>query len=165
MKRPVHKAVILTVGVVIVLIAGCSEQDASKSEVRKSRLIATQLKKQSEQLGKEVEEQKELLAKCLQEKKASEEQLQKSGDQTIERLNAQVKQLEEELEALKGSKRFKEWEKEIQKSIKDLSENAIRDLEEITKLREENEKLKTEIMELKKELEMHKGPTPLPHTD
>ncbi|MFZ0035428.1 MAG: hypothetical protein WAK60_10650 [Sedimentisphaerales bacterium] len=67
----VHKAVILTVGVVIVLIAGCSEQDTS-SEVRKSRLIAAQLKKQSEQLSMEVEKQKELLAKCLEEKKIAE---------------------------------------------------------------------------------------------
>jgi chromosome segregation ATPase len=178
------------VGVVIILIAGCGGQDTSKSEIKRGRLIAAkitaenrQLKKQSEQLKKELENQKELLARRLQEKKASEEHLQKSGEdrmknllkaateensklrQTTEELKAQVKQLEEELEKIKGSKKFKEWGKETQKNIQELSENAIRDFEEIAKLREENENLKTEITELKKELETRKGPTPLPHTD
>jgi uncharacterized lipoprotein NlpE involved in copper resistance len=107
MKRAVHKAAILTVCVVIVLIAGCSEQDASKSEVRKGRLIAAQLKKQSEQLSKEVEEQKELLAKCLEEKKIAEEQPQMDSLLTAA-------------------------------------------MEEGAKLRDENEKLKTEITKLKR---------------
>ena len=53
----------------------------------------------------------------------------------------------------------------MQKNIEELSENAIKDLEEIAKLREENENLKAEITELKKELETHKGPAPPPHTD
>jgi putative protein kinase ArgK-like GTPase of G3E family len=182
MKRQNQKAVILAVGVVIMLIGGCGGEDASKSEVKRGRLISAkiavenkQLKKGLERCEKELEEQKELLAKCLQEqkeslarclqeKKDSEEQLQKSSAQTIEGLKAKVKQLEEEINNLKDSKKFKEWE-ETQKSIKDLSEIVIRDLEEIAKLQEENENLKTEITELKKELETHKGPTPLPHTD
>jgi small-conductance mechanosensitive channel len=125
MKRAVYKAVILTVGVVIMLIAGCSEQNTSKSEVRKSRLIAAQLKKQSEQLSKEVEEQKELLAKCLEEKKIAEEQSQP------------------------------------QKSDKDRMDSLLTTvMEQGAKLREENEKLKTEIMELKgKKTGKHKGPS------
>jgi len=184
MKKAVQKISVLAVGVVIMLIAGCGEQ--SPSNTRRSRLIAyenRQLKEQLEQLGREIEEQKILLAKCLQEKEASEEQLQKSGKaqmenllrsvtkensklhQTVERLKAQVEQLKEELEKLRGSEILKEWEEEIQKSIKGLTENVIRDIEEIAKLREENTKLKMKIVELEKELEMHKGPTPLPHTD
>jgi uncharacterized lipoprotein NlpE involved in copper resistance len=114
MKRMVHKAVILTVGVVIVLIAGCSEQDASKSEVRKSRLIAAQLKKQSEQLSKEIEEQKELLAKCLEEKKIAE-----TGSQ--------------------------------QESVKEQMDSLLTAaMEQSAELRDENEKLKTEITKLKR---------------
>jgi cell division protein FtsB len=166
MKKPVHKAVILIVGVVIILIAGCGGQDISKSEIKRGRLIAAenrQLKKQSEQLMKELENQKELLAKRLPEEKATEENTKLR--QTIEKLKARVKQLEEEIEKLKSSKRFKELEEETQKSIEDISENALRDFEEIAKLREENENLKAGITELKKELEMRKGPTPLPHTD
>jgi carbonic anhydrase len=112
MKRAVHKAVILTVGIVIVLIAGCSEQDASKSEVRKSRLIAAQLKKQSEQLSKEVEKQKELLAKCLEEKKIAAQP---------------------------------------QESVKEQMDSLLTAaMEQSAKLREENEKLKMEIRELKR---------------
>jgi outer membrane murein-binding lipoprotein Lpp len=166
MKRPVYKAVILTAGVVIILIAGCSGQDASKSEIKRGRLIAAenkQLKKQSEQLRKELENQKELFAKRLPEEKATEENIKLR--QTIDRLNAQVEQLKEEVKDLKGSKKYKEWEEEMQKSIRDTSESIAKDLEEIGKLREENENLKMEITELKKELETHKGPTPLPHTD
>ena len=82
MRKQVYKAVILTVGVVIILIAGCSGQDTSRTEVKRGRLTAAenkQLKKQLEQLGKELEKQKELFAKCLQEQKDSEEQLQKSS--------------------------------------------------------------------------------------
>jgi chromosome segregation ATPase len=224
MKRPVYKAVILAVGVVILLIAGCGgqEQDVSKSEtIKRERLIAAenrQLRKQSEQLKKE----KELLAKRLQEEKASEEHLRKSGEermqnllkaateensklrQTIEGLKVQARQLEEELKKIKGSKKselkaateensklsqtikelkvrakqlegeleklrdsekFKKWQEETQKSIEELSEKAFKDFKEIAKLQEENENLKTEIMELKKELETYKGTTPLQQTE
>jgi hypothetical protein len=122
MKKQNRKAVILTVGVVIMLIGGCGgqEQDISKSDmIKRGRLMAAenrQLIKQSEQLKKE----KELLAKRLQEKNASEEHLRKSGEeqtqnllkaakkenselrQTIEGLNAQAKQLEGELEKLES---------------------------------------------------------------
>ncbi|MCJ7779005.1 MAG: hypothetical protein MUP16_11925 [Sedimentisphaerales bacterium] len=107
----VHKAVILTVGVVIMLIAGCSEQNTS-SEVRKSRLIAAQLKKQSEQLSKEIEEQKELLAKCLEEKKIATQPQESVKEQMDSLLTAAMEQ------------------------------NA--------ELRDENEKLKMEIRELKR---------------
>jgi len=166
MRKPVYKAVILTVGVVIILIAGCSGQDISKSEIKRGRLTAAenkQLKKQLEQLRGELEKQKELFAKRLPEEKATEENTKLR--QTIEKLKARVKQLEEEIEKLKSSKRFKELEEETQKSVDSLVESTFKDLEEIEKLHEENENLKTEITELKKELEIHKGPTPLPHTD
>jgi putative protein kinase ArgK-like GTPase of G3E family len=162
MKRAVNKAFVLTVGVVIILIAGCGGGDTS-SEIKRGRLIVAktaaenkQLGKQVEKLEKELEKQKELLAKCLPEEKATEENAKLR--QTNEELKDEIKQLEKELEKMRGSKKYKELEKE-------KAETFLRDLEEIAKVREENENLKTKIMELKKELETHKGPTPLPHTD
>ena len=148
MKRQNQKAVILTVGVVIMLIAGCSEQNISKSEIRKSRLIAVENKR----LGREIEKQKELLAKCLEEKKALEEQLQKSGKgRMIDLLEAVTKEnskLHQTIERLKA---------QVEQPEKLSDENK--------KLKTEIGRLKMEIIGLKKELEMHKGPTPLPHTD
>ena len=153
MKRQNQKAVILTVGVVIMLIAGCSEQNISKSEIRKSRLIAVENKR----LGREIEKQKELLAKCLEEKKALEEQLQKSGKgrmidlleavteknlklhQTIKKLKAQVEQLEE-------SEKLSDENKKLKMEIS-LLEARIKQLE-------------TELQELKKP----SVPQPLPST-
>ena len=152
MKRPVYKTVILTVGVVIILIAGCGGGDTSKSETKRGRLIAAEnrrLKKQVEKLEKELENQKEQFAKRLSEENLTAEN--RKLQRTNEELNAQVKQLEEELAKLKDSKKFKEWEKEV-------AETSLRTLEEIGRLREENEKLK-------KELEIPKGPTPLPHAE
>jgi len=160
------KAVILTAGVII-LIAGCGGQDTSKPETNKWRLIAaenTQLKKQSEQLKGELEKQKKLLAKSSEERKVSEEQLRKDAEnqlktateenstlrQTTERLENQVKQLEEELETFTNSKKYKKWEEETQKSFNDMAESAVKGLEKIAELQEENEKLKAEITELKK---------------
>lgn len=128
MKKSVYKVVYLTVSGIIILIAGCNGGGTSQSEIKKGRLIASenrQLKKQIEKLEKELEKQKELLAKSIEEKKTSEEQLQKSIEeqmkklkaatdeniilrQTNDGLNTQIKQLEEELEKLKDSEKFKE---------------------------------------------------------
>ena len=80
--------------------------------------------------------------------------------QTNERLEIQVRQLKEEVKYLTDSKGLKKQEEEIQRSLEEMSENAVKDLEKIGKLQEENENLKTEITELKKGLETHKSPTP-----
>jgi DNA anti-recombination protein RmuC len=186
MKKTVYKAVILTVSVIIILFAGCEAGNTSQSEIKRGRLIASenrQLKKQIEKLEKELEKQKELLAKTLNEKKASEEQLQKSNEEQMKKLktatdeniilrqtnynlNTQIKQLEEELGKLKDSEKFKKWQEETQKSIDEMAEGAFKDMEEIGKLQEENEKLKAEITELKKELETHEEePTSSPSTN
>ena len=117
MKRPVQKAIVLAVGIVVImLIAGCEEE--SQSNTKKSRLIAAE----NIQLKKEIEKQKELLEKCLQEKKTPEE-MSPEGTQDLtqflfeeniklheenEKLKAEIvqlevriKQLETELEELK----------------------------------------------------------------
>ena len=71
MKRRVQKAVILAVGVVIMLTAGCEKENPLAKE-------NMQLKEQLEQRDKEIEKQKELLVKCQQEKKDWKEQIQES---------------------------------------------------------------------------------------
>jgi uncharacterized coiled-coil DUF342 family protein len=165
MGRQNQKTVILTVGIIIMLIGGCGgqeQEDLSKSDmIKRERLMAAENKR----LTREIEKQKEQLAKRLPEENAIEEN--KKLRQTIEKLNAQVKRLEEEVKELKGTKKYKKLEEvmEMEKTIRDLSGNALKDFEEITKLREENGNLQTEIAELKKELETHKEPAPPPHTD
>ena len=125
MKRPVQKALVLAVGVVV-LIAGCGAPEPPS--VKKSRLIAAenrQLREELEQRSKEIEklkerhdremkEQEEVLAKCLEEKET--------------------------------------WKKKSQESIRDQVKGVLDVVvEENAKLREENEGLKAQIEELKAE--------------
>jgi len=129
MKRPVQKALVLAVGVVV-LIAGCGAPEPPS--VKKSRLIAAenrQLREELEQRSKEIEKLKErhdremkeqeevlaeVLAKCLEEKET--------------------------------------WKKKSQESIRDQVKGVLDVVvEENAKLREENEGLKAQIEELQKE--------------
>ena len=123
MKRWTQKAVILAVGVVIMLTAGCEKENPLAKE-------NMQLKEQLEQRDKEIEKQKGLIAQYLQEKE--------------------------------------DWGEQIQVDIKSLTDSALKDLEEILKLREENAKLKTQIeqlevhvQQLEKELKKSAVPQPL----
>jgi len=123
MKRWTQKAVILAVGVVIMLTAGCEKENPLAKE-------NMQLKEQLEQRDKEIEKQKELLVKCQQEKKV--------------------------------------WAEQIQESIKGMRDSAIKDMEEIGRLGEENAKLKSQIEQLEvhieqleKELKKSAVPQPL----
>ena len=123
MKRWTQKAVILAVGVVIMLTAGCEKENPLANE-------NMQLKEQLEQRDKEIEKQKELIAQYLQEKE--------------------------------------DWGEQIQESIKSLTDGAIKDMEEIGRLREENAKLKSQIeqlevhvQQLEKELKKIAVPQPL----
>jgi hypothetical protein len=82
MKKIARKIFVLAVGVVVMSIAGCGEQELPS--VKKSRLIAVEnmrLKKELERSSKEIERLKELhnresrkqeklLSKCVQEKES-----------------------------------------------------------------------------------------------
>ena len=118
MKRLTQKAVVAGIGIALLftLMPGCEEQGASniESNARKHRLIVVenkQLKKQLEQSERENEEQKKLLAKCLQEKNKMEMKTQKDMEnllgglfetlgQESERLQAENKKLKALIEAL-----------------------------------------------------------------
>lgn len=141
MKRPAQKAFVLenpkriflplgtlAICVVIMLIAGCEEQNLSST--KKSRLIAVEnmeLKKELEQRGeeikrlqeqheKQIKQQEQKLAICLKQKEAFKKQL---GQNIQEKVGSVV--------------------------------NAV--MQENKKLRKENEGLKAQIEKLKTELE------------
>ena len=115
MKRRAERAFILAVcTVVIMLIAGCEEQNLA----RKSRLLAAeniQLKEQLEQCEKEVEKQNALeeqskeriagmmdtISKTIGEKNKKLREENKTLKTQIMQLEARVRQLEKELEELK----------------------------------------------------------------
>ncbi len=116
MKGIARKEVVLVVGIVfvIMLIAGCEEQNVSNT--RKSRLIATensQLKKRLEQRDGEIEKQKGLLDKCLQEKKVLEQKTSQDFKGQVEgilvilmeenvKLRQEIDRFKKEIEELKG---------------------------------------------------------------
>ena len=101
-----YKAIIAAVYIIFIsiLFTGCEEQNAAEtsSEVKVHRLIAaenTQLKEQLARCEAEIERQKELAAKCLQEKELLEEdlkgQLQDLGERSMQEFSEKVDLLEE----------------------------------------------------------------------
>ena len=113
MKRPARKAFVLAVCIVVItLIAGCDEEQnlsSTKSAVKKHQLIAAEnmrLKKALKQRDKEIERQKELLEKCLQEKNSWKEKarqnIQKQVDSIFTAVMEKNKELRKENEGLKA---------------------------------------------------------------
>lgn len=135
------------------LLKNCEERSQSRlkaAEEEKSKLDEKykEFRTRAKQLEMELRRAK---VSRKNERTAAEENLKLN--RTIEELRANVKQLEEELENLKSEEKFKKWQEETQKSIDDLTASTVKDLDEIVRLSEENENLKAEITELKKELE------------
>ena len=166
MKRPGQIALVLTVGIVVISVMGCAEQNLSDN--KKCRLIANenrQLKKQietqKESLVEEIERQETLVAKCLQEKKALEERSWKN----IQELRQENENLKSRMRRLEKS--IPPSDEQLQQQVNDLGEHALKDFEEIIKLREENKQLEARIQQLESELRELKEPSvpkPLPST-
>ncbi len=118
MKRWVQKAVILAVGVVIMLTAGCEKE----SPLAKKNM---QLKEQLEQRDKEVEKQKELFAQCLQEKEDWKEHLQESikgvTDGALKDLEERVKLGEENAKLKMQIEQFEVHVQQLEKELKKLA--------------------------------------------
>jgi len=123
MKRAATNIFVLVVGVVVMSIASCGEQEPPG--VKKSRLIAVenmQLKRELEQRNREIEElielhnreierQEELLAKCVREKDS--------------------------------------WKQKARQNVRNQVKGVVDAvMEQNAKLREENEKLKAQIEKL-----------------
>ena len=123
MKKIVGKIFVLTVCVVVMSIAGCGEQEPPS--VKKSRLIAVEnmrLKKELGQRSKEIERLNELHNKEIKKQ---------------EKLLAKCVQEKES------------WKKKARQNVR----NQVKDvfdavMEQNTKLRDENEKLKAQIKKL-----------------
>jgi outer membrane murein-binding lipoprotein Lpp len=119
MKRWTQKAVILAVSVVIMLIAGCEKENPLAKE-------NMQLKEQLEQRDKEIEKQKELLAKCLQEKDVLKENSQKNVREQVESILVVVMEenvkLREENDKLKTQiERLEVHVQQLEKELKKKS--------------------------------------------
>ncbi len=123
MKKIVRKIFVLAVGVVVMPIAGCGQQEPPS--VKKSRLIAVEnmrLTKELEQRSKEIErltelhnkeskKQEKLLAKCQEEKES--------------------------------------WKQKARQNVKNQVKGVFDAvMEQNVKLRDENEKLKAQIEKL-----------------
>ena len=90
MKKPATKILVLAVCFVVLLIAGCGEQELPS--MKKSRLIAVenmQLKRELEQCNREIEKlielhnkesrkQEKILAECVQEKESWKQKAQQN---------------------------------------------------------------------------------------
>jgi len=98
-----------------------------------------------------------------------ENPLAKENMQLKEQLEQRDKEIEKQKELLvKCQQEKKDWAEQIQESIKGLTDSAIKDMEEIGRLREENVKLKSQIeqlevhvQQLEKELKKSAAPQPL----
>ena len=125
MKRAARKIFVLAVGVVVMSIAGCGNQEPPS--VKKSRLIAVEnmrLTKELERRDKEIEsikelhnkeikKQEKLLAKCLEEKES--------------------------------------WKQKARQNVRNQVKGVFDAvMEQNAKLREENEKLKAQIEKLQR---------------
>ncbi|UCE99974.1 MAG: hypothetical protein JSV82_02600 [Planctomycetota bacterium] len=137
MKRPTHKALVLAVGIVLLIIAGCEQENLLA--IRKSRLIAIENEKLKEQLVQcenEIEQQKELFEKELEQQKENLEE-------EIERQKSRLDECQERKRALE--KKTKEI---LQEQIDSVFMGVM---EENVKLRRENEDLKAQIKQLSEE--------------
>ncbi len=100
-------------------IAGCEE--ANLPDTKKSRLIAAkdiQLKKQLAQCGEELDEQKQLAEKCLQEKKDFQKRTNEGYEEMLntlfENFDEETGRLRQENEQLKS--KVEDLEKQLRQS-------------------------------------------------
>lgn len=137
---------IVAIGVVIILIAGCAEQETPN--VKKSRLIAAEnieLKKQLEQRSKEIEkinqlydekikEQQNLLADCLQKKESwknkSQQNIREQVDSVLDAVMEQNAKLREKNEKLKEQiEQLQTKVQQLEKKLREITRPNPRPLE------------------------------------
>ncbi len=126
MKEPARKALVMAIGVAVILIAGCGEKEPPS--VKKSRTIAAEnieLRKQLDNRSKDIEK------------------LREQHDKEIKKQEKLLAECQQEIET---------WKKKSKQNIRRQAKSVgDRLMEEIEKLRGENEKLKAQIEELQKE--------------
>jgi hypothetical protein len=135
---------------VIALIAGCEE--ANQSDVKKHRLIATenrqlraQLQAETQRQDKEIQNQKDQLAKCEKEKQDWQQKVEQEKQDCLQRIDKEKQNWQQNAE-----KEKQDWQQSVEEEIKDQSNAVLTDvIEQLAKLREENDRLKAEIEQLK----------------
>ena len=136
MKEAVGKGFVLVVSVVVMLIAGCEEQQLPSE--KKSRLIAAenmQLNKELERRSKDIEglkelhdmeiqKQEKLLAKCLEEKETwkekSRQNIRNQVNGVVDAIMEQNAKLRRENEKLKAQ--IEQLEAQVQRLEKKVEE-------------------------------------------
>jgi hypothetical protein len=125
MKKPTWKALVITIGFVLVLIVGCGEKEPPS--VRQSRAIAAE----NIELEKEVDRSN-----------ARFENLKKQYDKELEKQRDLLDKCKEERD---------QWKAKSQQNVRDQVEGVLDSVvADNARLREENAKLKTQIAELQK---------------
>jgi len=121
----VRKIFVLAVGIAVMLIAGCGEQEPPS--VKKSRLIAVEnarLKKELEQRNREIEKLKELhnkeikkqeklLAECVQEKESWKQKAQQNVEKQVKGVFDAI--MEQNAKLLEENKKLKAQIEKLQK--------------------------------------------------
>ncbi|MHC4159249.1 MAG: hypothetical protein ACYSSO_09245 [Planctomycetota bacterium] len=139
MKRPAKMAFVLAVGIVVLFIAGCEEQNLLA--VRKSRLVVLeneQLKVQLEECKQKNEQQKELFEKELEEQKRGLEREIKKQGRLLDRC------LKEKMVLANTTEEY------VQGRLDSVFKSIV---DENVKLNQENKDLKAEIERLREEAE------------
>jgi septal ring factor EnvC (AmiA/AmiB activator) len=131
MKGPARKASVLVGGFVVLLIAGCGQQEPPS--VKQSRAIAAEnieLRKQVARLNREIEKLKE------------------QHEKEIKKQEKLLTQCDQDKEA---------WKKKAQQNIRSQVAPVLDAvMDETAKLREENTRLKAQIEQLQKEAAQNK---------
>jgi hypothetical protein len=169
MKGTTQKVFILVVGVIVfVLIAGCQESATTRlsssktggpADAKKSRLVAAEnieLKKELEKRGREIKKQEELLAKCREEKNLQQEKANENIElkKELEQRSREIKRQEGLLAKCQKERNLRQGKtgEIVEGETDELSEFIM---EQLSKLQEENENLKSQIENLKAELVKH----------
>jgi len=127
MKALIHKEFIVVVGIVLMLISGCTQQESTS--IKMSRLVAAENMKLKEELRQQDWE--------IETLKEQHEQ--------------QVKKLEEMITEYKGQ--IKVWEEKSRQNVRDQVESVLDAVvEQNAELRVENKQLREDIEKLKAEL-------------
>ena len=148
MKRAVRKGFVLVVSVVVVimLIAGCEEQQLPSA--KKSRLIAAEnmqlekeLERRSEDIerlkelhDREIQKQEKLLAKCLEEKETwkekSRQNIRNQVNGVVDAIMVQNAKLRRENEKLKAQiEQLKAQVQQLEEKVEELIPTKPRPLE------------------------------------
>jgi hypothetical protein len=153
MKNIFQKTIILAIAIAAsILTSGCNEQNLSNE--KKCRLIAYENK----QLTEQIEKQEQFYSKEVKEQKQlNEEQLEKQKQLYEKEIAKQKKLFDKEIKQQKklvaDCLQRKPPDERLLEEIENLMDSARRDIELTAELREENEKLKVQISQLKEQLE------------